>query len=365
MIKGYKITLILLLLSNCLYSQVDSIKSQILNYEDSKSTIISKGRKLLLDKFIEGDLKKVSEIKDYLIENEDNNYFSFYPAEYWFILFWTKDYTELAKNIQQLDSAKVASYNTRIRPLNDMLFNKLKEKSLKNETQIKKQIQNANIKPEIKHILDINLDYLLLKDRKTIYAQDSLNKRADKFLGTYSQSKFKDFTKKYIRYKLIPKNFGMTFEFFSGYSIYTGSLSDNYTNNIPIGVAFDICYKNFELYLRDYIGFNKTKKDFDYSLGTWKKSSRTMVFLPEASLGYVVHNNNRFKLSPFAGIGSMDISPTEQDTKETPELEEVSLKFTSTYILGINLDIKLGPTHTPERNGRKHALYNNRTWWYG
>ena len=73
-----------------------------------------------------------------------------------------------------------------------------------------------------------------------------------------------------------------------------------------------------------------------------------MVFLPEASLGYVAYNDNRFKLSPFAGIGSMDISPPTKDTEETPELKEVSLEFTTTYIIGINFDIKFGPKHTPK-----------------
>lgn len=346
MTKGFQITLILLILSNCLYSQVDSIKSQILNYEDSKSAIISKGRKLLLDKFIEGDLMKVKDIKDYLIKTEDDNYFAFYPAEYWFVLYWTKDYSELAKSIQSFDSAKVASYNTRIRPLNDMLYDKLKEKSFNNETQIKEQLQISDLDYETKQILSLNFDWLLLENRKNIYAQDSLNERADNFLKTNTQSRFEGFTKKYIKYKLVPKNWGMTFEFFSGYSIYTGNLSENYTNNVPVGVAFDICYKNYELYLRDYIGFNKTKKDFNYSLGTWEKGSRTMVFLPEASLGYVAYNDNRFKLSPFAGIGSMDISPTTKDKEETPELKEVSLEFTTTYIIGINFDIKFGPKHT-------------------
>jgi hypothetical protein len=348
MMKGFQITLILLILSNCLYSQVDSIKSQILDYEDSKSTIISKGRKLLLDKFIEGDLMKVKDIKDYLIKNEDDNYFAFYPAEYWFVLYWTKDYSELTESLQSFDSTKVASYNTRIRPSNDMLYNKLKEKTIKNETQLKEQIQVSDLDSETKQILSLNIDWLLLENSKNIYAQDSLNERADNFLETYAQSKFDDFTKTYIRYKQVPKDWGMTFEFFSGYSIYTGNLSDNYTNNIPVGVAFDVCYKNFELYLRDYIGFNKTKKDFNYSLGTWEKGSRTMVFLPEASLGYVAYNDNRFKLSPFAGIGSMDISPTTKDKEETPELKEVSLEFTTTYILGINFDIKFGPKHTPK-----------------
>jgi hypothetical protein len=300
-----------------------------------------------LDKFIVGDLKKVDEIKDYLIEVEDEDYFSFYPAEYWFITYWTKDYGELAKNIQQFDSAKVASYNTRIRPLNDMLYNKLKERTYEKEIDIKKQIENSDIDAETKQILTLNLDWLLLENRNNIFAQDTLNNQADSFLKTYNESVYEDFTKNYIRYKQVPRDWGMTFEFFTGYGIYTGNLSNNFTHNVPVGVAFDICYKKFELYLRDYIGFNKTKKDFDYSLGTFEKGSRTMVFLPEASLGYVTYNDNRFKISPFAGIGAMYIGPTLNASEETPELEEVELEFTTTYMVGINFDIKFGAKKTP------------------
>ncbi len=364
MIKGFQITLILLIFTNCLYSQVDSIKSQILEYEDSKSVVISKGRKLLLDKFIEGDLLKVRDIKDYLVKTEDNDYFAFHPVEYWFILYWTKDYSELAESIQNFDSAKVASYDTRIQPLTDMLYIKLVEKTFDNETLIKEQIQVSGLDPETKQMLSLNLDWLLLEKRKSIYAQDSLNDRADNFLETYTQSRFDNFTKKYIRYKQVPKNWGMTFEFFSGYSIYTGNLSDNYTNNVPVGVAFDICYKKWELYLRDYIGFNKTKKDFVYSLGTWEKGSATMVFLPEASLGYVAYSDNRFKLSPFAGIGSMDIGPSTNDTRETPELKEVSMEFTTTYIIGINFDIKFGSERTPKYRPKTNYVFMRMRYGY-
>lgn len=49
MIKKTGLLWILILVSNCLYGQVDSIKTQILGYEESKSSIISKGRNLLLD----------------------------------------------------------------------------------------------------------------------------------------------------------------------------------------------------------------------------------------------------------------------------------------------------------------------------
>ena len=352
MIKGFKFILILLLFSSYLFSQVPDIESQILESKETKSTIISKGRKLLLDKFIEGDLNKVREIKDFLAETEDDNYIVFYPSEYWLILYSTKDYNELVNDIQSIDSLKLTSYNTRISPPEDLLYVKLLDKTIENETQLKKQIQESDLNAENKQILIINLDWLLLESRKNIFARDSLNNEVDKFITTYPRSRYEDYTKKYIRYKIVPKNWGLTYEFFSGYSLFTGSLSDNYTNNVPIGIAFDVCYKNFELYLRDYIGFNKTKTNHEYSLGTFEKGSRLRVFLPEASLGYVVHNDNRFKLSPFVGIGSMDISPPTADKEEIPELKEVSLEFTSTYIMGVNFDIKFGKKDTPAYNSK-------------
>jgi hypothetical protein len=357
MIKGIKITLILVLFSNCLFGQMDSIGSQIMKYEDSKSIIISKGRNLLLDKFIEGDLKKVKEVKDYLVKNEDHDYFAFYPAEYWLILYWTNDYSELAKDIQNYDSVREESFNTRIHPLRDMLYVKLKEKTVENQAIIKKQIQDADMDSETKQMLLLNFDYLMIENRYSNYTQDSLNNQVNKFLNTFASSKFERYAKKYIRYKLIPKDWGTTFEFFSGYGLFTGNLGKNYSNNVPIGVAFDICYKNFELYLRDYFGINETKRDFVYSKGTWKKGSGATVFLLEASLGYVAYNNNRFKVSPFAGIGSMNIGPSDKATAETPEIEEVSLDFTTTYLVGINFDVKFGPKHRPEYNPKTSYLF--------
>jgi hypothetical protein len=177
---------------------------------------------------------------------------------------------------------------------------------------------------------------------RDISYQDRLNNLSDIFLETYPETEYRDFVQRHVRYKLVPKSWGVAFEFFAGYSIYTGTLKDNYTNNIPIGVAFDICYKRFELYLRDYIGFNKTKEDFNYSTGIYTKGSPITVFLPEASLGYATLDNDRFKISPFLGIGAMDISPPSGKTTKIPELKEVSLEFTTTYMVGLNFDIKFG-----------------------
>lgn len=347
MIKGFKIALVLILFTNCVFGQEDSIQLQIMGYDDSRSAIIAKGRSLLLDKFLAGDLNKVREVKDYLVKTEDADYFAFYPAEYWLILYWTNEYTELAYDIQHFDSAVLASFNTRISPPRDKLLMKLNERSFEYEFLLKGQIKDADLDEETKQMLLMNLDNILLENRKDMYAQDSLNSRADEFLKRYSPGIYDDFTKKYIRYKMVPKNWGMTFEFFSGLGIFNGNLGKTYTNNIPIGVAFDICYKNFELYHRDYIGFNKTRVDLYYSTGTWEKDSRLEVFLPEASVGYVGYNDNRLKVSPFAGIGAMSIGPSPKELEDNPDLEELELDFTTAYIVGLNLDIKFGPYKTP------------------
>jgi len=321
------------------FSQIDSMEKQILNYDDSKSVIISKGRSLLLDKFIENDTDKVKEIKNYLLEKgEDENYIAFYPAEYWLVLYWTNEFEELANSIVKYDSTKIVSYYTRIRPSQDMLYSKLLLKSRENVQTIKNMIQNASIDIEVRDFLHLNLESLIMENEPF---QDTLNSQADDFLKAYPETEYKDFTQKHIKFKLVPKNWGMAFEFFSGFGIFTGTLNKNYTNNVPLGIAFDICYKRFELYLRDYIGFNSTKKDFDYSKGVYEKGSSTMVFIPEASMGFVVLENDRFKLAPFAGIGGLHICPPLGKTDKESELNEVSISA-FTYNLGVSIDLKFG-----------------------
>jgi len=321
------------------FSQIDSMEKQILNYDDSKSVIISKGRSLLLDKFIENDTDKVKEIKNYLLEKgEDENYIAFYPAEYWLVLYWTNEFEELANSIVKYDSTKIVSYYTRIRPSQDMLYSKLLLKSRENVQTIKNMIQNASIDIEVRDFLHLNLESLIMENEPF---QDTLNSQADDFLKAYPETEYKDFTQKHIKFKLVPKNWGMAFEFFSGFGIFTGTLNKNYTNNVPLGIAFDICYKRFELYLRDYIGFNSTKKDFDYSKGVYEKGSSTMVFIPEASMGFAVLENDRFKLAPFAGIGGLHICPPLGKTDKESELNEVSISA-FTYNLGVSIDLKFG-----------------------
>jgi hypothetical protein len=58
-----------------LFGENDPVLDKIMNHQESKSEIITRGRRVLLDKFIDGDFKKVSEIIHHLKNDvEDENY---------------------------------------------------------------------------------------------------------------------------------------------------------------------------------------------------------------------------------------------------------------------------------------------------
>jgi hypothetical protein len=231
--------------------------------------------------------------------------------------------------------------------MDDMFYFRLKELSLKYEPKLKGQLDISFLGEETKDLLLMHLEWLYIEDRNDVFAQDYVNALADAFLDSYPNSLYTNFVKEHIRYRLKVKNVAVAYDFFGGFGLFTGNLRNNYTNSFVFGNGFDICYKKYELHLRNHIAFNKTKQDLSYSLGILESGTRTMVFLPEAALGYAVYDKKYFKLSPFAGIAAMDIGPTGSDLEATPELEKLNLDYTRTYTLGFQFDIKLVPKKVP------------------
>jgi len=341
--KKVFIAVILTLAVLQVFGQIDSIEEQILSHDNSKSVIISRGRSLLLDRFLENDMDKVKEIKNYMIEKgEDENYIALFTIEYWLILYWTNEYEELSHSIITYDSTKIASFNTRIRPPQDMLYSRLHLKSIENAEAITNQIQNSDVDIEMKNFLLLNFEFLIMENDSS---QESLNIQAENFLNTFPETEYEDFINKYIKVRYVPKNWRGALELFvaNGYNMLTGELKNDYTNNrLSIGGSIDVCYKRFELNLRVNKAGCKTKRDFDYSTGVYEKGSRMQIYLGEASLGFAAVNRGRFKLAPFAGVGSVSIEvPSNDETKKIPELKELS-KSALYYNVGATIDIKLG-----------------------
>ncbi len=321
--------------------QSDSLKQEIFSYRDSTAETIAKGRKLLMDKFLLNDKKKVAELLTYLESVEkDQNFLAFFPTERWFLYYWIERYDPLMSDLANYDEDYHRSIDQKLGPARDSLYLKLRSGLRVQRFQIIENIQRAELSDTEKAFLILNLDYFITAYAKTIN-RDSLNHLSNEYLTSYPQSRFENYVRKYIRFEMKNSKWGLGFEFFSGYGAFTGHLRKNFKNHVPFGVAFDVCYMNFTLFLRDYIGLGSTNDSIPFKDGTWRKDAKASTFLPEASIGYTVVENKIIKLVPFLGIASMEISPSQSDIKKYPEYENVHLKLTTTYTFGLNLDFKI------------------------
>ena len=355
--KHNLLTFLILMLSVFTMAQNDTLYKEIMNYSDSKTDIIIRGRKMVLDKFLENDWAKVKQVKDYLANTvSDRDYSVFYPAELWLIEYSTQEYSVLLSSINSFDKEKEDPSGSKIYPSYDLLYKKMLEHTDERQRSIIKAIQNSNDLADIdKDFLVLNLKFLLSKKSNIPnIGQDSLNILADNYLKKYPANHHADFVRKNIRIKYIPSKWAGAFELFSGYGFCTGDLSQKFNSHVPIGVAFDIDYNRFTLFLRDYIGIGSTSEDVYINSKLWKKGSRLNLYLPEASLGYVAFDSRLLKVAPFAGISSTNIVPPQNDINSNPDLKNVELAFTTTYTFGLNIDIKLGKNRVQDgRKGRE------------
>ncbi len=325
--------------SNATYCQNDSLQAEIKNYKDDYA-FITKGRKLMSDYLAQGDFNKVKKIKDYLLENyasSKNNVF--YPSEYYLILFLVNDYDELLSAVDHpVMGIRYPNWKTGF--FYDDLWQNLVKKTRSDVKTIEKQLKNSDLSDIDKDFLMLLLKYLIKGSEETYpeITQDSINVWANGFLKKYPESNYTDMVKKSIKFELVPSDWGFSVSFFSGYGLFTKDVKNYIKNNVPVGVGFDVCYKRFALYLRDYIGFTHLKKDLPYSLGVWEKGSSAQVMIPEVSLGYYVKEGKHYKVAPFAGIAYTGIIPVEVDEDKNPNLSEAD-RGTTTFSVGVNLDV--------------------------
>jgi hypothetical protein len=322
-------------------AQSSQLKNEILNYKDTTLDFIEKGRQFMINKLMDGDMAKVRELKNELLLEENEKYMAIYPYEIRLLLYWLGDYDELFYFINSTDEQSEAQFNKKIKPAHDVLLVNLLAVLRKDRSKVENNITHNISNLENRDFLILNLRYLLGGKDYPDITQQSLNADADTFLLKHPESKYTGYTRENIRYKMVQSNWGWGFEFFSGYGLCTNQLHDKFQSNVPFGVDFDIAYKNWTLYLRDYIGIGSTYQNISYNGAVWPKGAKANTIVPEASLGYTILTKKHVQISPFAGIGALDFSPTESQKDESYYTQVGSISA-FTYTVGLNLDIPLG-----------------------
>jgi len=274
-------------------------------------------------------------------------------------LYHTSEYRELLDGLRNVDSIYQAGRN-KVNPQHDLLMADIFRATVAAKPRILDQIARSELSAENKDMLVLYLNYVTVASDERSRKRDTLNQAADDFLAKHPGSIYENQVKKNLRFRYVPANWGLGIEFFSGYGIFTGTLADNYDHVVPIGVDFDIEYKNAVFYLRDCLGWGHVLKDQPYSsAGLWPKGAQFAFFLPELSVGYTILDNKLIKAVPFAGISSMSIGATQADSQNQPSLDNAGQDLTLTYLVGFNADLKVGfsgkATNTPT---------SDRNYWF-
>lgn len=317
--------------------QRDSLRHEILNYTTPNNELIIRGRKLISDKLREGDYTKLREVMTFLIDSaEDKDHIAFSPIEKWYICYLTGQYSQVLSDVRQFEI--FLSNDERRVPTFDALFSEVTAKVKYDRLKIQQEINASSHSVMEKAFLVLNLDYLTEDERTG--SQESVNDACNGFMALYPNSEFEPFIRKYLRYQYKFSNWAYSGELFTGYGVFTGDLSNKFTNPVHLGLSAELSYKKLILFLRIYGGFGLTRDAIMFPQGTWAKSAQTSVTVPEASLGYKVYTNRVVEVAPFAGISSIHIGPTTEDKKKYPEYQHVGFQ-TLSYSAGVNMDLKL------------------------
>lgn len=307
------------------------IENEILQ---SKTERIEKGRAYLLEKFLVRDYDKVKEIKDYLLEQEDENYVSLTPIELWHVLFWTQEFDALTADFRSFDSARYESFRDKVKPARDQLNEQLSRRCIEDEHLLRIFLQNAQLPPEDNDFLTLFLDW----DLKPYSPenQKEWNEKSDKFLANYPNSEYEWFVRHVIRVKMETDDWSWGFNFGVGGGVFTQDLNDWMTGKIGGCMSLEASYKRvrFALYM-DGLDIKLRENPSE------KGDGSAIAF--NVSAGYDLVGTRRISLTPFAAVGVGQVS--SKVLGSIPELVPLT-KWRMNYEVGADFDFRFSEFKT-------------------
>jgi hypothetical protein len=341
-----------LLIFGCFSAFVSSqdIASSIKNNKLSKSDIISRGRNLLLDSYVSGDIDKVNEAYIYLNDKvADENFAVFNSFEQIYLGALTKNYAYSLHEILRIDSISKLSPSIRrkkpVMPITELLSQKLADNSFVYLHKIIKNIDKSTLTGEDKKMLILILNdifsdnYQINTPEVKAKIQNGINLKCDSFLVAYPHSRYEHYVRNYIRLVVGPSYWGFGMDFSLGYAN-AGLKSESIVDGYVVGIGCDFHHKKLGLFTRVNIIGTTTRKNFYFTPSAILPAGSSVTYLnPELSLGYETLNNKTVTLMPFAGIGGFFCDPLQNDQNKIPELKDKDLSSFS-YQVGLNCDFK-------------------------
>lgn len=328
-----------------IFSQNDSLRNQIIHYEQSKHEFLDRGRRMLLDNFENNNIEKTKKIKDLLLEENNRNvYDTFYPIEYICLLYWTEEYDVLIDFVKQVDFLQHVSNAVAMLARIDNLYPTLFEKTIQNKELLEISINNSLLSEMDKDFLRLQLDDLLRIPQNGRIDPDAestkkINDLADIFLSKYPKSPYDTIVRETIRYKFEPLPWGGFCDIGLGAAITQGSIHDYLNTGPMMDMLIGVRYKKTLGMLGFGFSGHELRQNIDINNTIWKEESSSTQGFVYFNGGYMLHESKRFSIYPFTGIGYGGFSAIQKDIDAQPELKHLHLNSFFTQI-GIALMIK-------------------------
>ena len=316
----HSIILFFILLSLPGFSQTDtsigSIADRIADYKLSKSELISKGRRMLLDEFRKDNMDTVAEIV-YYFEKEinDNNHVGLWPAEQILLYYWIEEYDEIINFANyQLESTPTFHNRDIIYPPDNAIYHELIAASIDDFNYLKEGILEQEFSEDAENFLILMLKRILATEAPRFISMEQVNREADNFIENYPYSPLNEIVKEYISFKWEMGDWVLGFYIGGGYTLPSGNMLEYISSKGALCASFDLYYKRSAFMLSMQSGFGSVQQDIPVNnYGYWEKGESSNLTSVGLSLGYSVFDNTRFRITPLAGISFGFASPSETD----------------------------------------------------
>jgi len=304
--KRLILVLITLSLFNSIFAQNDSITKPTIN---SKIIQIENARSALLNKINFKEYGTIKELRDKLVQLEDNSHISLYPKERWLIGYLANDFNDILSSVKSFNTDYYSSLKDRVSPANNLLDKSLLKQATVNEKSIVKQIDSSDFNSEEKAFLKLNLKFIIISSRNNEISQLRTTELSEEFNNEYPYSEYKEFVKQYLMINYIPNDIALGLNVGFGIRMNSGKIRNTIDEGIVLAFGIEHSFRKWDYNFTFLAGPVQFQKDLTFKDGVLKRGDEANYLNYGFSVARNFLESKKHKLSPCVGVGITRFTP--------------------------------------------------------
>lgn len=176
---------------------------------------------------------------------------------------------------------------------------------VKDQEQVELMLHGANLKDDELEFLQLYLNSILAYRNLRDFDTEQMNKDCDMFLSTHPNSPYREYVEKVLNIRLKTMNLGIGAGVFTGFNFMGGNIGDYFRNYFSVGPTLELGYKKILVKAEIAPSFSRNpKQTFIYKNNFWSTDSTPFAVNGNLNLAYIVLENEKFRVIPYAGIGT-------------------------------------------------------------